>query len=197
MDKLIEQFMKLYESGAVKRFVEEMDDLSQDDKISLMWALDKGYIKDSFPTYHEMMDNLIKLPGWSKVDMDDVDSDTKVMDITDVMVMYIEKILLPKAVEAYKNKDTAKPPRKINPVSDWPGTMWTCTVATTVRLKKEPDKVYTIHKGEECRVHDVDEKNNVVAEMMEGEMENRFVRWTRGQFERNFELDTSTLDFEE
>ncbi len=203
MDKLIEHFLSLNESGAVKRFVEEME-LDQDDKIVLMWAIQKGYIEESFPTYHEMMDKIVALPGTKKVEWEDVQKEIELgiskgfADTTDVMVHYVEKILLPKAKEAWKNRETKKPPRKIDPVKHWLGTEWVCrTELIKVHSKSKPA---WIKKGDEFIVEDVyvkDGKLFVEAGCISGEYENGHINVAIGWWKSNFELDETTVEFEE
>lgn len=95
----------------IQRFVDEMDELSKDDKIILNWALQKGYIKDKFPTTPELIDAMVELSEKGELNPEDLPMNT-FEDETEAYKAYIRFVLLPEAEESYKNKDFREPEHK-------------------------------------------------------------------------------------
>ena len=190
---LFEIVSKIDES-IVDRFIDEDDELSEDDKIILKWALQKGIIPESFPKYNAMMDELIKLPSVERVPLKDVDWN-KVADRTDVSQIYLRKVLLPAAEKAWKNKDiTPAHLKKAEPTIDkWIDTVWKLTTHVLV-VRKGGKEHGEFHKDDIFYIEDVKEREGkkiVVAMCQESwnpEIEGAMITMTPNRWLSNFDI---------
>ena len=69
--------------------------LSKEDQEVVRQAIEAGTIKDKFPPYNEMMDELIRILRMKKVSFAELSKEDKFMDQADVRGKYIEVVLLP------------------------------------------------------------------------------------------------------
>lgn len=107
-DKLMDEMFKVPLNEGIKRFVDEMDELSDDNKIILNWALQKGYISDEYPTVDEFMDGFNALEDKKLLDVDNL-PENMFEDDTELIKNYIRFVLLPEAEESYKNRNFIEP----------------------------------------------------------------------------------------
>ena len=158
-NEIFESLSHLNES-AVERWVDETERLTDDDRIILKWALEKGFIPSAFPSYHDMVSALVRTPGAKQVSWKEAEEELNreektFADRTDVMSMYVAKVLLPKAEKAYKDqKEGREPEKEDDSETDWIDTEWVVRIEGVTGYTR--GSYVDVFKGDTFVVDDVD-----------------------------------------